>query len=600
MEVVGAMNRVSASITMVCLAWGCAACGNGGGVSPGGSGGVTSSGGAGASQSGGAGATGSGGTLATGGAKTTPSDGSATDDAPASGGATSDGGKALGGTTSTGGKINTGGGPGGAVAGNTGGLRSGGATGSAGAKTGGASAQSTGGMGTSRSSAGGATTPPSGTGGTTGATDAGAGGGSGGSTGVVTVQLDKTKQTIEGFGINDTWAAEVLPSRLFSTTDVDGLGLSIVRIGMSEDGSDYTSSAAADAKLAKDVGGKVIGTCWSPPADCKTNNTVDAGGHLKPDCYESWANTIAAWAKAHGLYAMSLQNEPDYQFSCGAEPCSGSSYPGTLYSAEELAAFVKVVGPKLRALAPPVKLIAPETSEWLHLWTNNTIDGGSDPLDGHYDYGHALAKDPEAWAALDILGTHQYETQVGEAWPSDVPQTKQLWMTEMSGVKRWPEEGPSSDIKNGVAVAGWIHSALVVGDASAWLWWWYRAYGTDDNEGLLLKSGTMTKRYYTLGNYSRFIRPGYVRVEVAGTVATDVLLSAYKGSDGALVVVAINKGSTTVTVPMAIAGGTAPASLTPNVTSSGENLKAGTAVAVTGGSFTATLASMTVTTFVGN
>jgi hypothetical protein len=34
-------------------------------------------------------------------------------------------------------------------------------------------------------------------------------------------------------------------------------------------------------------------------------------------------------------------------------------------------------------------------------------------------------------------------------------------MTEMSGVKWWPEQGPSSDINNGVAVAGWIHSALV-------------------------------------------------------------------------------------------------------------------------------------------
>jgi O-glycosyl hydrolase len=35
------------------------------------------------------------------------------------------------------------------------------------------------------------------------------------------------------------------------------------------------------------------------------------------------------------------------------------------------------------------------------------------------------------------------------------------------------------------------------------------------------------------------------------------------------------------------------------VTSSADNLKAGTAVTVTGGSFTATLGSMTVTTFVG-
>jgi len=55
-----------------------------------------------------------------------------------------------------------------------------------------------------------------------------------------------------------------------------------------------------------------------------------------------------------------------------------------------------------------------------------------------------------------------------------------------------------------------------------------------------------------------------------------------------------------VTVPITISGGvTAPTSMTPNVTSSTDNLAAGTAVTVTGGTFNATLAATTVTTFVG-
>jgi hypothetical protein len=52
------------------------------------------------------------------------------------------------------------------------------------------------------------------------------------------------------------------------------------------------------------------------------------------------------------------------------------------------------------------------------------------------------------------------------------------------------------------------------------------------------------------------------------------------------------------TVPIAIACGTAPAMCTPNVTSSSANLAAGTAVAVTGGSFSASLGATGVTTFV--
>ena len=152
---------------------------------------------------------------------------------------------------------------------------------------------------------------------------------------------------------------------------------------------------------------------------------------------------------------------------------------------------MKVAGPKLQAKG--VKVIAPEASEWDHTWSNKSAGpdvGGknsSDPLKcgfphehrlracttgGGYDYGHYMAKDTAAWAAFDILGVHEYDSQVAMPWPSDVnggKPNKEVWQTEMSGVKWWPEQGPSSDINNGVAVAGWIHSALVDGEASAWL-----------------------------------------------------------------------------------------------------------------------------------
>ena len=38
----------------------------------------------------------------------------------------------------------------------------------------------------------------------------------------------------------------------------------------------------------------------------------------------------------------------------------------------------------------------------------------------------------------------------------------------------------------GRAFPVWIHSALVTGEASAWLWWWYPGQG--DNEGLLAQN----------------------------------------------------------------------------------------------------------------
>jgi O-glycosyl hydrolase len=65
--------------------------------------------------------------------------------------------------------------------------------------------------------------------------------------------------------------------------------------------------------------------------------------------------------------------------------------------------------------------------------------------------------------------------------------------------------------------------------------------------------------------------------------------------------VAINKGTAAATVPIAIAGGTAPASFMTHTTSSSQNLVAGTTpVAVSGGSFSAMLPATSITTFVGN
>jgi len=78
-----------------------------------------------------------------------------------------------------------------------------------------------------------------------------------------------------------------------------------------------------------------------------------------------------------------------------------------------------------------------------------------------------------------------------------------------------------------------------------------------------------------------------------------VLISGYKGTDGTVVVVAVNKSTSAVTVPISITGGTAPTMMTPTVTSSSQNLVAGTPVAVTSGTFQAALAGTTVTTFVG-
>jgi len=546
-------------------------------------------------------------------------------------------------TSSGNGSGGNGNGPGSGSSSGSGGPGGGGGAGGGGAGGGGGSSGSggTSGSGGSSSGSGGAS---SGTGGSSG----GNGGDSGGGNPVV--HVDQKDQTIEGFGINDMYQSTALPASLFDPTN--GIGLSILRVGMDTNGQGNLQSPTsmnADIATVNAAGGKVIGSVWTPPANCKTNQSANNGGQLcsantvvvgsggasqctaneNSTCYNSWATTITNFATTNHLYAMSLQNEPEFA-SCGNnEPCNGT-YATAVYTAKEMVAFTKVAGPMLKAKG--IKVIAPETSEWNHLWGNTSACGSvpsglksSDPLNcgcfisnsstpsatcaaaaniacssactsgNGYDYGHALHADSMAWSNLDILGTHEYDYQTAFPWPaSDFPKDKEVWMTEMAGVKWWAEQGPTNDINDGVVVATWIHSALVTGEASAWLWWWYPGQG--DNEGLLAQNGD-TKRHFTLGNFSKFVRPGYARVNISGSAPASVLLSAYSGSN-TVVVVAINAGSSMASVPINISGGTAPTSCTPWLTSASANLVAQTAVPVSGGSFAAALPGPSVTTFV--
>ncbi len=468
-------------------------------------------------------------------------------------------------------------------------------------------------------------------------------------TNTVTVQLAQKKQVIDGFGINNTWgtlkAEGQAIKQLYDSTS--GLGLNILRIGMASGGDAYDGTKCwDDIKEAKKYGLKyIVGTCWTAPASMKTNNNENDGGFLKKTSYEQWATTIAAFpgkvkqGSGMDLYAMSPQNETDFA-SCGrTEPCNGN-YVTMLWTGKDYAQFFKVAAPKIRAAG--CKVMGPEASEWLHTWSDFSACctqpgnvGSSDPLkcgflgkdgtpkcnpDSGYNYARWLYKDTAAWNQLDILSTHQYDTQAAEPWPSDVPRTNTLgtirvWQTEMSGVKWWPEQGTivqdagalggwktscTATIENGVAVARWIHNALTVGEASAWCWWWWRCFdsNTEDNEGITCQ-GTLTKRYYTFGNFSKYVRPGMTRVAMTGKAPDKVLLAAFTGNGGKVVIVAINETTAAVTVPITISGGTVPASFKPVVTAEGnKNWSEGSAVTVTGGVLTAQLEKMSVTTFV--
>ncbi len=410
-------------------------------------------------------------------------------------------------------------------------------------------------------------------GGTTGGTSSGSstgsattGGTTSGSTGAqpgdVTVSLASLLQRIDGFGASDRDMSltDAEADLLFSTSQ--GIGLSILRVSMDGDGSD--SSPYADAQKAAARGAIVWASTWSPPAEWKDNDSTTNGGHLLTSEYDAWAARLAGFAatmSANGvtLYGVSVQNEPD--FTATWDSCN--------YDAGQMVSLIKVLGPKLAALSPRPKLIAPETSNWGALW----------------GYGDAILQDAQASSFTDIIATHDY----GYSTPTHAAIAQAIWETEVSTF-----EAPDGSIANGINVAKWVHRAIVVGNASAWHYWWLLGVGGDD-EGILNPNDAFTKRYYAIGNFSKFVRPGSHLVATSSAPG-GVSLSAYATPSG-LSIVAINENAGPTPVSFFLSG-SAAASVTPWVTSASDDLAAKAAIAVSGNRFTATLAGSSVTTFV--
>jgi glucuronoarabinoxylan endo-1,4-beta-xylanase len=199
---------------------------------------------------------------------------------------------------------------------------------------------------------------------------------------------------------------------------------------------------------------------------------------------------------------------------------------------------------------------------------------------------------------LGVVGVHQYEfgksnvsTYSTPTLTNSLAAGKPIWMTEFS-TAAWTAD---TSITDGLIVARLVHMDLVVGQMSAFLYWW--AWGTG-NGCLAQSSGNQPKRLYAVGQYSRFVRPGWIRVDAVASPASNVYMSAFKDPTGSQVaVVAINTGTSIVPLALTIDAGRFGA-LTTYRTSASENLS-NVGALVGGTTVTVSLAPSSVTTFVG-
>jgi len=274
----------------------------------------------------------------------------------------------------------------------------------------------------------------------------------------------------------------------------------------------------------------LLASPWSPPAWMKTNNDMNNGGQLLPQFRESWAQYYVKYIKAmkkkgFNICAITVQNEP----------AAIQTWDSCIYSAEEEGAFVKdYLGPILEKEGlSDIKI---------YIWDHNrdiiverAICSLSDPEAAKYIYGVA-----NHWYVSEDF---ENLSKVHELYPD-----KHIMFTEGC------QEG-------GVHLGSWLtgerYGRNMIGDFNNWQEGWLDwnlildETGGPNHVGNLcdapIIADTKTQEihynssYYYIGQFSKYVKPGAVRIQVDSNIDTVLQHVGFINEDGTIVLIVMNE-----------------------------------------------------------
>lgn len=269
---------------------------------------------------------------------------------------------------------------------------------------------------------------------------------------------------------------------------------------------------------------------WSPPAWMKTNNNMLKGGELKKEYEATWANYYVKFIQAYEkagipIWGLTVQNEP----------ASVQRWESCIYSAERERDFIKEhLGPSLhRAGYGDKKLIAWDHNRGLMFYRASTIY--NDPETSKYVWGLGIhwysgkhfenvALTKQTYPDKHIIFTEgcveAYSPKRMEEWRLGERYALNIIHDLNGGVCAWSDWNLLLDDKGGPNHVGNFCLAPIHAD---------------------LKTGDLvyTNSYYYIGHLSKFIRPGAKRV-LCSKNDDDLSTTAFKNTDGSVVVVVLN------------------------------------------------------------
>lgn len=297
----------------------------------------------------------------------------------------------------------------------------------------------------------------------------------------------------------------------------------------------------------------------------------DSGSHanLKNDCYDDFARYMADVAAhfnavGYNVSHISPVNEPQWNWD-------GHSQEGSGWKNSEVAKLVRELDAAIKGRNIPTKILIGEAGQWNHLYEGDPDDRTStvkaffDPLSSSY-IGNLECVD-------NIISGHSYWTfdnwndmravrsKVGQSVDGlDV----RVWQTEWSMLDAIPSElgtdyDSTSEFDISTYMSKVIHLDVTCAESCSWSYWTAMAVerwgqknrfelvkttpvgGHYNNDFTLGGSVEPTHNLWVLGNYSRFVRPGYTRIhlDLNGKENKNFFGTAYVSPDNNRIVVVI-------------------------------------------------------------
>ena len=250
---------------------------------------------------------------------------------------------------------------------------------------------------------------------------------------------------------------------------------------------------------------------------------------------------------------ISPVNEP--QWSWNAE-IGNASQSGSYCTNAEFASLVKEINSSFEAKGVNAELLIPEagdlnflTANKPDLNTSNQVSAfwgkASANLVGNLTHMSDFVAGHSYWTNSNVSNSVNTRQNLVNKMKLVNPQL-QYWQTEFSLLEdKVPEENADPiPMDYSLWLARIIHFDLVVGNASGWSFWtalsrpevtdhtnrfglinWYP--NSENRETVTDGEFLISKNLWTLGNYSRFVKPGYRRVETSRSDGLNTITSAY-------------------------------------------------------------------------